>query len=495
MRNERFVWLAVALLGALVSGYATGNGVGVSMDSISYLRGAESIARADGYAMTTAAGVQPIDHWPPLYSMAIALPIAAGASTVQAVRIVNAAALFALLYLSALLVRRLSPGGRLAPVFAMCVLLVAPVVLRNYVMAWSEALFTPLILLGFLAMHDYFARDRVRDLIAAGVWFGLAAVDRYSGVAFVGAVAASLLVRDLKHPVGGRFRRPLLFCVAAGLPMAVWLIRNFLVMSRVHDRPFVPQLPSIDHVRAAVESVTRWLLPAWIPLWVRVAWVALIIVLIAMVLTRNHASVLKRIAHELSGRVRFWTLALACIAAYLAFVLLTIVLFDFDVQFDGRMLSPIFVLLVIFAAALAPAVFARPASVPARVIAAAAVLSVALLAGASVRYVRAAHDDPEQFASDRWCDARAWDVVRDAPADARVYSSSPYVSAYFLDRAVAPLPSERAQLEAIVDGEPGLAYVLWYPGENGPLGAEAHDILHTEVVDSTETVILYSIRP
>ncbi|HXV12613.1 MAG TPA: hypothetical protein VEC56_00275 [Candidatus Krumholzibacteria bacterium] len=478
VRNERLLWLLVALAGAWGVWFGTAEGVGVSRDSITYLRGAEHIGHGDGYVGVGDTGrFGPVDHWPPLYSMTIALPVAAGLSVTQAARLVNALALFALLIVTALLVRRLAPDAALAPLIAMIAVLVAPTILRNHLMAWSESIFLPLVLTGFLKVHDYLARDRVGDLAAAATCFGLAAVDRYSGVAFIAALTVVLALRDVAAGGRRRFVRPLTFVVVAGIPTAVWVVRNMLVASRAHDRPFSPHMPSMNHVRALLDSLSLWLLPQPVPFRARVL-ALLVVTTLAVLLARRH-------------RARpgsFWTVTGLCAAAYLGFVLVTISFFDFDVNYDTRMMSPILVLVVVYLATVGRRAFARPMAAPAKLLVVLFGAALVLLAGYSVTLVRAGHDEPAQFASDRWTHARAWELVASVPSDVPVYASSPYVTAYFVDREVLPLPETPPG---------GAGFLLFYPNVDGAgatLDPAARSLLNASAVDSTETVILYRIE-
>jgi len=504
--------LVVAAIGAAAVWFGTSNGVGVSIDSMSYVRGAENIARTNRYAVISdEGGLQNVDHWPPLYSISIAIPIFAGVSTMESVRSVNALSFFALLYLSALLVRRLSSGAAVVPVLAIICILAAPDIVRNHVMAWSETLFIPLLLLGLLKMLDYFSSNRMRDLLFASVCFGLAVIGRYSGAAFIVGGAASLILRDLKQPGRLRFVRPLAFCAVSGLPTALWFARNYFATSRAHDRSFDPRFLSVDHVRAAAEAVSRWLLPVWVPLRVRVVWVAVALLIFVVALRGNHGRAAHEVALDVSRNGEFWVLVGLCVVAYLGFVFVTILFFDYDVQFDVRMMTPVFALLVIFLATVGKSLFARPVSRSGKLLAIAIVASVVLLASDTALHLYARHKDPAQYGSVRWTQARAWSVVRSAAAGTKIYSSSPYVSKYFVERPVSQFPerpepgdeaavaSYREKLQAIADGvNGGDAYVLFafYPRLDETdvvLDRDARSILRATTVDSTDNVVLYRI--
>ena len=141
-------------LGAAAVWYGTHAGVGISRDSLYYIRGAENLAGGNGYAVMSETGeLEAVNHWPPfLYSMVIAAPIAAGLSATQSVRLVNSISFLLTLWLSALLVLRLSGGSRTAALIAMAFIVASPAILHNHLMTWSETTFVPLVLAGFLKM-------------------------------------------------------------------------------------------------------------------------------------------------------------------------------------------------------------------------------------------------------------------------------------------------------------------------------------------------------
>lgn len=477
-------WLFIPVLGALVVWFATGHGAGASRDSLRYLRGAENIAHGHGYSVISHSGaLESVTHWPPLYSIVIAGPIVAGLSTANAVRFVNILSLFATLWLVGLLVRRLVPASRAAPLVAMVFVLASPAVLHNHLMTWSETIFVPLVLAGLVKMLDYATRDRVVDLIAAGLWLGLAAIDRYAGAAFIAGAGATLLVWDWKRRRTVRIGRLITFGAMACLPTALWFARNYFTTRHAHDRPFQPRGLGVDQLRAAIDAVSLWLLPNWFGLRIRALWLVLVVALFVVAVRRMPKRGSSARDPQLDG-FRVWVTL--CVAAYMGFVLVTMMFFDFEVNFDVRMMSPIYVLLVVALVVAGQPLFARPWSSTTKALASVLTASLILLASDSAVHAWSARRDPAQFAGTRWTQSSAWDIVKSYPASTPIYSSQTEVSEYFVDRGVQPLAEAH---------DDSLALFLHYPTLDGE-GASLKTIeaLHARVLESTETAVVYALE-
>jgi 4-amino-4-deoxy-L-arabinose transferase-like glycosyltransferase len=477
-------WLLIPLLGALVVGFGTGHGAGASRDSLRYIRGAENIAHGHGYSVISHTGeLESITHWPPLYSMVIAGPIAAGLSTTNAVRLVNMLSFLATLWLVGWLVRRLVPPSHAAPTVAMVAILASPAIVHNHLMTWSETIFVPLVLAGLVKMLDYATRDRIVDVVAAGAWLGLAAIDRYAGAAFIAGAGVTLLVWDWQQRRAVRIVRLITFGVMACLPTALWFARNYFTTRHAHDRPFQPRGLGRDQLRAAIDAVSQWLLPNGLGLRMRAAWLVLVVALVVVAVRR----IPKRESTARDPQLETFGLLVAlCVAAYLGFVLVTMMFFDYEVNFDVRMMSPIYVLLVIAFAAAAPPVFARPWSSTTKALVGVLTVSLVLLASDSAVHTWSARRDPAQFAGTRWTHASAWDTVKSYPATTPVYSLQTEVSEYFLDRGVQPLTAA---------GGDSTALFLHYPSLDGAdASLKEIEALHARVLESTETVVVYAAK-
>ncbi len=363
-------------------------------------------------------------------------------------------------------------------------MMLSPAILHNHLMAWSETLFIPLILVGCVKLLDYASRDRMTDVTIAGLAFGLATITRYAGAALVLGAALALLVWNWRGHRARALASVVAFGAAASVPVAAWLARNYFSTHSAHDRPFQPQGLGLHQIRAAVDATSAWLLPAWFNLPVRSLWLLIVVVLVVLAWRRDAKS---RSAPAAPLRA-FAVLVAACVSAYIGFVAVTTMLFDHDVNFDVRMMTPVYVLLVIVFAAAAAAFFARPRSWAATALGCALFVSFIALASYSVVHAFHSRREPAQFANPRWAGASAWEVVKSYPAGTPIYSTQPEVSQYFTGRGVRGLA-------AAGDLPAGRTLLLHYPlMDDADASSRRIASYHAGAVDSSDVVVVYAVE-
>ena len=172
-----WIVLIVCVVALVLAVSHTPAGAALSMDSLYYLSTANHILSGDGisqdtYSMT-GASLQPMTVWPPGYPVAVSLVIGFGnfldISNEAAVAGFNTIALLVstcLVYFAARRFAEPTVAGVAAFLFSL-----SPSIQLIHVYAWSEVLFVPLTLAGYLCLQ--FALNsregRTRYLSVAGV--------------------------------------------------------------------------------------------------------------------------------------------------------------------------------------------------------------------------------------------------------------------------------------------------------------------------------------
>src|SRR5687768_2652563 len=111
-RNVDRTIIALGISGMILLLAATRWGVGLITDSLTFVEAARNLAKGQGLATMTENGVlEPMTHWPPLYSFLIAVPGMFGIDPLVAARWINAALFAVTIVLIGAIVRRLSPGA------------------------------------------------------------------------------------------------------------------------------------------------------------------------------------------------------------------------------------------------------------------------------------------------------------------------------------------------------------------------------------------------
>jgi len=227
---RRLLFAAVALLAGLgVLAETAEHGIGISPDSVDYIRQARHLAEPGGLALLGSGSA--FVSQPPAYPLLLAgLAKATGVDPVRVVPALNAV----LLALSCTLACTLlvAGAGRSRSPWVLAFALVSLVTARSlhdvFGMAWSEPLFILLSIGIVAALARHLRTGDRRALWLASALSVLAVGTRYGGVAFIAAGALSVLVAA-PGGVRERVRSAFGFAVLPAAIFAGWALRNHLV--------------------------------------------------------------------------------------------------------------------------------------------------------------------------------------------------------------------------------------------------------------------------
>jgi len=318
-------------------------GPGLEPDSMSYVGAAESLVRHGTLRVpwtywSEADSSSPLSDFPPGFSVAIAVPLAAGIPPVQAARWVMVLGFAAAVgVLSALVADAGSPA---AAVLGVGLVLATPAVVGANTIVLSEPL--------FLAVLALTLRQMVRAPERAwryGTLAGLGALVRYAGVALIGAAALWAFAQP------GDRRARLRRAAAAGLPgialQALWVVRTDLEGGDTPHTSFDFYGGLWHTVRGGLGTVCGWLVPG-VPAGAARNAVALVIAVLLVVLWRSAVRSRDTAAPpppSAPPRSRRLLAALGLVAACYAGVLVySRLMVGADIEFDARILTPLFVL-------------------------------------------------------------------------------------------------------------------------------------------------------
>ena len=407
-------------------------------DSINYVSVARNLLAGEGFE--SFLGVAYIT-WPPLYPLALA-----GASLGIADPLVIAgplnAAIFALtIFLVGRYLRRRLASRYLA--LWACLALALSIHLTSLAAtALSEPLFILLTTLALMRADDYLANNKTSSLLWTAAFSALAWQTRYVGVV-VPAVIGLALLMQASAPLRDRLRRGAVFALIAGLPMAAWLLRNYLLAGRLTDHA-----PPVDYSLAELASEALGEFWGWAyfnPAWAQIeelaflpaaSAAALLAALGAIAVGYPIARVLRGGGQQSAShpRILFGGFALAYAA------LLFFSLYALGRPHDGiesRFLTPLYAPLVVIAAVAADRLLALIRdSEQRRVWRAASRLAGAALLGAltlwllgqavpNARAIALANSDEFRagYAAQPWASSPTLRHIRENPMDGRVFSN------------------------------------------------------------------------
>lgn len=328
--------LGVAGIGIIL--LATSNfGAGLTPDSIGYLSATRSLLAGKGILWYNG---NPIDFWPPLYPVIIALGNKIlGMDFIASSRVINALFFGMIIYLSGLLFQSLVMTPYLAILGTLYVLL-ANSLFSVSVMAWSEPTFILCVLLFILSIYDYLEKESRTSFVILTLSAMLACLTRYIGVTLILSGIASILILGRSS-----WRNKLIFSSVfasiSAFPLGLWMLRNYRVGGTLAGYREPSQYTIFDHIHVTVEGIIRWFLPGRLVSFLRDHHLLVIMGIIFITLLT-----ILLISYRSKIRVYKILPALFFTIIYLVFLIYTTTSIALD-PIDNRFLSPVFVPMVL----------------------------------------------------------------------------------------------------------------------------------------------------
>ena len=217
---------AAALAAALALARQASYGVGLQWDSVGYICAARNLL--DGAGFIGLSG-RPATTFPPLYPLLLAAVSGlTGLDPLDVAGPLNAVlCALTVFVLGQYLRRRLQ--SRLLTAWACFTAALSVPLAVTASWAMSETLFILLATLALIRADALLAAGKTRSLLAAAALAGAAWLTRYAGGAVPAAVALLLLLQR-GVPAALKAKRLAVFAAIAGLPMALWMLRSYLLV-------------------------------------------------------------------------------------------------------------------------------------------------------------------------------------------------------------------------------------------------------------------------
>ncbi|MEO6434358.1 MAG: hypothetical protein ABIP55_01170 [Tepidisphaeraceae bacterium] len=438
----------IAIIAAFMVGYATRDGMGLSLDSDAYLTAARQLLRGEGFTLEGIPDPQPLTHFPPLYSLLLAGGAKLlAADVLVAARVLNVALFGGTVLMVGLILRRGIGLPRAAALVGAAVVAVSVHLLFIHAMVWSEGLFIFLILLTLGLLGAFLDGHRRSVLIGAVIAASLALLTRYAGAGLVLAGSVTLLLCGVRTR-RQRFADATIFGAISCLPMAAWVLRNIQYTGSAANRQLAFHPPDAELMEMAVETIAHWFWPSprnWL-MWTGFG-AAVTLLAIAALSARNARAEGRRSRSD-GGEAGGAAGALAWFSfSYVLFILTSITLFDAHSPLDGRILAPLFAAAAIgviaeFARSSLPPGAGALSRVWPKMLAA---IACVFIAGQSIRIGLWVQQAPELhlgYGTRMWRDSDLVTFVRTIPADVPVYSNGRAAIHLHTGRVVRPLPGK-----------------------------------------------------
>jgi 4-amino-4-deoxy-L-arabinose transferase-like glycosyltransferase len=452
--------LLLAVIGTLLILRATPQGLGLSDDSIAYIAGARSLLAGQGYREAWLASNQPVTHFPPGFSSVLAFFGLLGIDPLRGARFVNALLFGLNAALLGILAWRMTPSLTSGLVLS-ALFVTNGEMLQVHAVAMSEPLFIFLSLMSIWMFDLYFERHHHwLWLIFCAMFVGAAYLTRYAGLALVGTFIVALLIL---HTNWRKRLTSVGIFLASVLPWLIgWAIRNRLVAENATNRALGWHPITSDNLRMGLRVFSDFFIPVeeWrqeIFKQTRLVEGMVVIVLGAVlvwVIVRawnyfsepHQASVGERIGKEAMGVIAFTTGLY--ILAYLASVVTSMTMFDAATKFRLRILSPVFVGLLILLIYFGVWLKGRNRPI--------VIVLTLIILGFSVYKQSITMNNWYKsglgYASFKWYDSKAIAFLRELPDDVKIYTNEPAAVYLYTGRGNYVLPdrydSATAQLRA-----------------------------------------------
>ena len=352
------LWLLM-VTGVLIVLRATPEGLALSDDSIAYIAGARSMLDGQGYREAWLASNQPVTHFPPAFPFILTLPGLLGADPLNSARYINALLFGLNAGLLGVLAWRMTPSLTAGVVIAALFVLNSEL-LQVHTAAMSEPLFILLSLFAIWMFDLYFERHtHWLWLVFCGTFVGMAYLTRYAGLALIATFVMALII--LRDNWRKRFTSIGIFLAAVFPWVLGWAIRNRLVAENATNRVLAWHPITDENLQIGVRVFSELFIP--VESWRREAIKQpgliegmIMIVLVAVLVwiffkAWKYFSEPQLVSAEEkmdagSREIIPFTTGLY-LFAYLASIVAAMTMFDAATKFRLRILSPVFVCLLI----------------------------------------------------------------------------------------------------------------------------------------------------
>ena len=259
-RYGAFVVALAALAFALVLARGATYGPGLDLKTVDYLRVTDNLLDGEGFTQRFSwRGAEPYVSWPPFYPLLLSAAHLLGLELFSGVHWLGAV-FFAL---AVFVVGRYAGRHLRSRFLRLWTPVAAALSLPFAEWAWrgvSEPPFALFTLLALILLGRFLEEGKRACLAWSAVFAGLAFSTRYFGVVLLVFAGAILLTR---RGARGRenFRNAAAYTAIAGLPNAVWFVRNYFVsgvLTGRHGDPDYDAAVILDDIASAVFAWARF---------------------------------------------------------------------------------------------------------------------------------------------------------------------------------------------------------------------------------------------
>jgi hypothetical protein len=180
-----FPVIIIGIIGFLGLLFITQNGVGIGVDSVTYIGGAKNILAGKGfssYTLSNEGGNQFITRFPPLFSVVLAMIAYLNINAVDAARLLNCFMFGCNIFVVGLVINNVTYGSIWLSVLGAFLMLTSNNILSLHFFVYSEPMFIFLTTAGLYLLCLYIINSKTKYMIMSAILIGMSLITRYAGV-------------------------------------------------------------------------------------------------------------------------------------------------------------------------------------------------------------------------------------------------------------------------------------------------------------------------
>lgn len=252
LTNQLYYVLAatIAVVATLLLFASLNHGVGISPDSVAYIKAASDFRNGGGIESLP-------NHWPPFYPIVLSAVGLLGDDDLAAIRLFHSA----LYGLNIVLIPYLGiPKSNKQNVIRLTFslfLLASPQFFAVHIMAWSEPLFLTLC---FSALVLLFRDQSHKVIYISAALIGMATLTRYVGVYFIAMGTVGVLYTS-NAKVVKRIKTAFIYGLIAITPSLLFGIANIASKGSSTNRTFNVHIATSEHFESLKQLILGWFTP------------------------------------------------------------------------------------------------------------------------------------------------------------------------------------------------------------------------------------------
>lgn len=334
MKFDRYyiVWAIPIVYSLVIITLSTKWGIGLMPDSVQYITGARKLLDGGGISKLGT-------HYPPLYYYFIAVFGLFSESILDSLRVLHIAIYVMTILTIGILTYRMTDRSHFYSIGAMLSVALSASMLQIFVVALSEPLFLYFSLVGIYFLSVFFEKNEIGYLVVASMLFGLSFLTRYASAPLV--LTALLMIASCKSLIGRRVQSICLLFIFSVVPVVSWAMVNYSIGVSI-DRQIKFHPVGYVHWKQFSQTICKWFSYSNDFCFESVVFVLVIYLIYFLCKNRLDSGHAKNISSQ-----SFVNFSLLFAPIYICFLVFSISLFDAHTPLDNRLLSPVYLFLLL----------------------------------------------------------------------------------------------------------------------------------------------------